>query len=53
MGALGAFNFALGADRAIEELGRADVVAGYATISPLNRALDRERRARERAEHED
>jgi len=35
----------LGADSAIDELGRADAVAGYATISSLNRALERERAA--------
>jgi len=35
----------LGADSAIEELGRADAVAGYVTISSLNRALERERAA--------
>ena len=35
----------LGADSAIEELGRADAVAGYLTISSLNRALERERAA--------
>ncbi|HUY35567.1 MAG TPA: hypothetical protein VMV69_22680 [Pirellulales bacterium] len=35
----------LGADSEIEELGRADAVAGYVTISSLNRALERERAA--------
>jgi len=43
----------LGADSAIEELGRADAVAGFTTISTLAQALDRERRRRERAECED
>jgi len=43
----------LGADSAIEELGRADAVAGYVTISSLNRALERERAANFRREHED
>ncbi|HUY32414.1 MAG TPA: hypothetical protein VMV69_06505 [Pirellulales bacterium] len=35
----------LGADSAIDELGRADAVAGCVTISSLNRALERERAA--------
>ncbi|HUY36383.1 MAG TPA: hypothetical protein VMV69_26840 [Pirellulales bacterium] len=43
----------LGADSAIEELGRADAVAGYVTISSLNRALERERAAANRPGHED
>jgi len=33
----------LGADSAIEELGRADAASRYVTISTLNRAIDRER----------
>jgi len=38
----------------IDELGRADAVAGYVTISSLNRALERERAAaRDRPAYED
>ncbi|HUY34853.1 MAG TPA: hypothetical protein VMV69_19055 [Pirellulales bacterium] len=43
----------LGADSAIEEMGRADAAAGYTTISSLARALEREGRRRERIEYED
>jgi len=45
----------LGADSAIDELGRADAVAGYVTISSLNRALEREheRAAARRPGYED
>jgi len=43
----------LGADSAIEELGRADAVAGYVTISSMTRALERERGATERPGYED
>ena len=43
----------LGADSAIEELGRADAVAGYVTISSLKRALERERAPADRPRYED
>jgi len=43
----------LGADSAIDELGRADAVAGYVTISSLNRALERERAAKDRPRYGD
>ena len=35
----------LGADSAIDEVGRADAVAGYSTISSMTRARARARRA--------
>jgi len=43
----------LGADSAIEELGRADAIAEYMTISSWSAALERERAAREWPGHED
>ncbi|HUY36063.1 MAG TPA: hypothetical protein VMV69_25210 [Pirellulales bacterium] len=38
---------------AAQGVGRADAVAGYLTISSLNRALERERAAAGRPPHED